>query len=213
MLVLSSACAAEGVTPRVCSSSAAVVYGSLSEDEHSTVSVGGLCTGVLVGPYTVLTAAHCHEAAKYVVHSGRVASVWNRLQHPDWTSGPANDIEVLVLSDPLPGPYAPIGNPHVGSALVQGYGSDENGEAGSLKEGTVTITQISAEHVYTAPGTNSCYGDSGGPIYQDGAVVALTSHGSGGECGSGSINVAPDAHLEWLELVSPDPLTIIDSGC
>lgn len=213
LLLLASACGEAGLSPRVCATSAAIVDGSISTEERSTVYVGGGCTGVLVGPTTVLTSAHCHDIAFYVTHNGLVASVWERIPHPGYPENKTDDIEVLVLEDPLPGPYATLGSPEVGEATVQGYGLDDEGESGTLREATSYIDIVTDAYAYTVPGPGACFGDSGGPLYQNGAVVALTTQGRGEECGSGSVNVAVDFHRDWLELVSPDSLAFLDPSC
>lgn len=206
LLALSAACGTEGEGGFVCSSTAAVVDGFVSSEERSTVAVARTCTGVLVGPVTVLTAAHCHADASYVRFAGEVVSVWDRIPHPDWTGGVVNDVEVLVLEEPLPGPYATIAAPEVGFALVQGYGYDEECNSGTLREAEVVFDVVNEVAAFTGPGPGSCYGDSGGPLYQGGSVVALTSHGRGPRCGDGSQNATLVHYREWLELVSPDEL-------
>jgi hypothetical protein len=54
-------------------------------------------------------------------------------------------------------------------------------------------------------GTDSCFGDSGGPLFLDGALVGVVSRGvgtAGAPCGGGGIYVRADRVVAWIERVT-----------
>ena len=174
------------------------------------------CSGTLIGCRTFLVAAHCVEdldPARYLVylqHAG-VAEVTAIARHPDYFF-PVADVAVLELSDwvtgitpsPLshtdPVPFIPALGVIIGYGQTMG-GADDYG----IKRGGVIETAscplgmpsgaTDAELIcwyFTAPldppGTdsNTCNGDSGGPLFidfGDGPVVAgVTSGGTYADC-------------------------------
>lgn len=182
----------------------AIVDGTVSADgaERSTVWVSSGCTGVLIAPTVVLTAAHCGNPAYITTRNGTVRSNINYVPHPDYV-GTTNDLALLFLDGTIPdmSPVV-IGWPMYGEALVQGYGVDENGELGGLREGITHVTDFYSNHkIGTGPdGTDTCFGDSGGPMYQRGLLVGITSSGYAGmtECGEGGLYVIPALYQEWI---------------
>jgi trypsin len=134
---------------------------------------------------------------------------------PSYVFGVAGDIAVITLDDDVAGvPPTPInttGSPVFGTAgTIAGFGLTEGGgaDAGLLREGSVETASCAGSvpqpaHLcwaFTAPigpiGTdsNTCSGDSGGPLFIDfggGAVVAgVTSGGDNGAC------LAPDLSFD-----------------
>jgi len=66
---------------------------------------------------------------------------------------------------------------------------------------------------------DSCYGDSGGPLYlntdEGDFLVGITSRGynsSSWDCGHGGIYVRPDAVIDWIEEVIGQPLATPECG-
>lgn len=196
-------------TAAIASTRAAIVHGEVSSDDRSTVEVfadRGYCSGTMIGDGIVLTAAHCGEATTVRAGSSRVSVVHTEL-HPDYDPESLHaDLALVFLAYELNNvPNAPIGIPEAGKALIQGYGADEHGEAGTLREATVTVDGFSGGKAWTtstgAPSGDSCFGDSGGPMYQRGKLVGITSHGTAGanaDCGYGGAYTTPASYLDWI---------------
>ena len=197
------------------------------------------CTGTLIAPDLVVTAGHCISGVTSVKvgvtdlnAEGESIPVVNAIEHPD--SFTTYDVGLLILERPAEVTprvlatgcvlerYLADGAP----VAIVGWGAtDQQGERSTnlLMEAESSVTDIDCTsgrgcNASVSPGgelaaggdnVDSCFGDSGGPLYLLTDVgeflVGVTSRGyddASVPCGEGGIYVRPDAVLDWIEAES-----------
>lgn len=178
------------------------------------------CSGVAVAPRLVLTAGHClpDHAGIIEVHTGAgiyFAASFKR--HPDFhIQNPIfeeNDLGVVIVSEPLPVNVIKVtekGNFVAGErVIIAGYGEDGNGDRGTLRAGEMKLSsssKVSLTARFDGSGSNSCVGDSGGPmlVYRGAAWVVggIISNGELASCGPGDTtrftNISDPTNLSFL---------------
>jgi Trypsin len=209
------------------------------------------CSGTLVAPDVVLTAAHCtdfftapvgedgfgpddlrvsfdpapDEDSTYYVADHIVV-------HPDWlTAGPclgnskhlclaspAEDIALVFLQEAVAGVTpSPIAGPGYLDALdvtsetfiVVGYGTDDFVIGSAFSPNQVTIFDgVRSYREVTAITTHDafpdrflkitagvCFGDSGGPLFHDGTIVALNTWTFSARCSGPNLEYRTDSAI------------------
>lgn len=201
-----------------------------------------LCTGTLLSPRHVLTAGHCLIDAdgRVIVQAfvevadDRSYNVTQAVLHPGYEYRPVNtkvkeaifnDLAILELERDASAPTLPLllSKPSARGDVVSifGYGTDEQGQLGKLKSGEMRLTDVNADHLisaYEGQGSNTCFGDSGGPVirqYLDAngkvvtGVVGVTSSGAfESNCLAGDLsyfaNTQSESYRNFILQYAPD---------
>lgn len=185
-----------------------------------------VCTGTVVSPHVVLTAAHCINPAP-AAYSILIASSLDEAETNDWydVSGliadPAfnasslflgHDIGVVITVDalpvtPIPVNRTPLQISQIGSALrLVGYGRTTAGSSagtGTKRQVTATLTGHNSLFILAGdPTHNTCSGDSGGPALMTIAgterVVGVTSYGDN-LCAAEGKYTRVDSYLDFID--------------
>lgn len=137
------------------------------------------CTGTLIAPNVVLTAAHCISQLP-TTFDGR--PVTDKLAYPSWLSlscpNPTRDIGLLRLATPVTTapPLAWGGSPTKGAdCTVVGFGK-YNGTERKKRSGTSHVLDVTGNAVKVTWGDALANaGDSGGPLICDDVIVATAA--------------------------------------
>ncbi|MDQ0347198.1 S1 family peptidase [Ancylobacter vacuolatus] len=178
---------------------------------------GATCTGVVLAPQVLLTAAHCVEpAADYAVvvfeaGTPRLIPIDRKAVHPSFdpnsfaTRRPTPDLALVRLSEALPAAFRPAAltaemalPPKRTAFTVAGYGVTKDGDgksAGTLR--TVSLPSIGTTggimvRLSDGAAKGACTGDSGGPVLIEGVVAGIIgwSTAAGGARGCGGVTGA-----------------------
>lgn len=184
------------------------------------------CSGTLITPTKVLTAAHCLPAGTGQVLAGAwgadgsvvgiPASSWS--VHPGFQRTPTaliNDVAVIFLSAPLPNSTMGIlvSEPSAAGQTVFIAGWGEPGF--DLVVGAATlglVDGVSVGYTFGGSGANTCGGDSGGPAFRSvggrSGVVGITSTGTTANCGTADnalfTNVQSSSVIDFVRSQAPD---------
>lgn len=144
----------------------------------TTIAGRDACTGTLVHPRVILSAAHCGKHQEFLLGEYKSKAA-KRIKSKWCETGPV-DAQICVLAEPVLGvPVAPIIQGCESKALkagakviLAGYGYDENDPVG---DGSVRdekrwveteITRVTGQELHIGGGgKTACNGDSGGPAF------------------------------------------------
>jgi len=216
-------CAFSDDAPRVGVAREAIVEGWNDDGDPAAVALmraGALvCSGTLIAPDVVLTAAHCvdllpPESAAFGPQPGAPTDeipIVRAVAHPRFERATlAHDIAILRLAYDADAPPAllpdeALEEERIGSQVrIVGFGVfGVGGETDLRKRAGFSRVDTVDHDTFTLSGEPSqpCVGDSGGPTFvRMGDVEPIAGVHSGGSasCVGGSIETRVDAHLDFI---------------
>jgi secreted trypsin-like serine protease len=163
----------------------------------------GSCSGTVIAPRAVLTAAHCLTAStasiKVFPGTGNELTAQSFARHPSYSdsNNTSYDVGVVLMGDDIGRPPIPLllsRDAQVGeTAVIAGWGKDQNEVAATLRAGSTVITAVTPlvlQTEYTNNFSSTCQGDSGGPLLLSSAgtwaIAAVISANSTLSCSFGT---------------------------
>lgn len=170
----------------------AIVFGTASSLSAHVVRVvgssGAYCSGAVIDRHHVVTAGHCSAVA--VVIGGKYVAAVNRTQKAKLADGRVitvhGDAAILGFRLPLPPSVTPIEigiQGTDGDFTIAGYGttSEARWNLGHLHEANVVVHvpfKLVAPDRAGNLSASACFGDSGGAVLRNGALVGVITRAS-----------------------------------
>lgn len=156
---------------------ALLIVGGAASAEPAVVALeqGGAvaCSGSVVAPHAVLTAAHCLTDPRPITIEGR--TVVARIAIPTFEPATlAHDLALAIVASPFTIAPLALGMPTGGEIQLVGFGEPM---PNVQRQGIATITALETLQILSAGPAFTCDGDSGGPALANGAIVGVTSSG------------------------------------
>lgn len=240
--VLLAACAAEDQQPV----SDVKIYGgeaSLEGEWSSAVALlrGGrtFCTGTIVHPKLVITAAHCVTSAQTESGSsirvlvgkterdGKTYAVERIKYFPGYRDNAPTDIAYMRLAQPVENvEIIPVLTDEAeistllangAKSVLAGFGTTNRGQIGIKHDVTTTVGRPQGGALFIGGnGKDTCQGDSGGPAYGqlpngEWRVYGITSRGNG--CSGGGQYARMHDQICWIQKDSGIAIPGVKTDC